>query len=89
MIASGEKKEEYRTPGNWILSRLKGKDYDLIEFKNGYGESVPTLEVEYKGWGYSFGRREWGGGTGQRKPSVTIYLGRILSAPSNLKKSTS
>ena len=77
MIASGEKKEEYRTPGKWILSRLEGKEYDRIEFKNGYGD-VPTIEVEYLGWAYSFGRREWGGGGEQGQPFATIYIGRIL-----------
>ena len=77
MIASGEKKEEYRKAGKWILSRLEGKEYDRIEFKNGYGD-VPTIEVEYLGWAYSFGRREWGGGGEQGKPFATIYIGRIL-----------
>lgn len=79
MIASGEKREEYRTPSKWILSRLEGKEYDRIEFKNGYGPNVPTMEVEYLGWSYSFGKRQWGGGGEQGKPFVTIYLGRVLS----------
>lgn len=79
MIASGEKREEYRTPGKWILSRLEGKEYDRIEFKNGYGQNVPTMEVEYLGWAYSFGKRQWGGGGEQGKPFATIYLGRVLS----------
>ena len=79
MIASGQKREEYRVPGKWILSRLEGSEYDVIEFKNGYGPNVPTMEVEWGGWGYSFGRREWGGGGDQGKPFVTIYLGRVLS----------
>jgi hypothetical protein len=79
MIASGEKREEYRTPGKWILSRLEGKEYDRIEFKNGYGQNVPTMEVEYLGWAYSFGKRQWGGGGEQGKPFATIYLGRLLS----------
>lgn len=79
MIASGEKLEEYRTPGKWILSRLEGKEYDRIEFKNGYGPHVPTMEVEYLGWEYSFGKRQWGGGGEQGKPFATIYLGRVLS----------
>lgn len=77
MIASGEKREEYRTPGPWILSRLEGKEYDRIEFKNGYGANVPTMEVEYLGWKYSFGRRDWGGGS-EAGPLVTIMLGRVL-----------
>ncbi len=79
MIASGEKKEEYRQPTKWILSRLHGKKYDRIEFKNGYGPNVPTMEVEYLSWGYSFGKREWGGGGEQGKPLATIYLGRVIA----------
>jgi hypothetical protein len=77
MIARGEKREEYRTPGKWILSRLEGKEYDRVEFKNGYDKNVPTMEVEYLGWAYSFGKRQWGGEQG--KPYATIYLGRVLS----------
>ena len=79
MIASGEKREEYRVPGKWILSRLEGKEYDRVEFKNGYGPNVPTMEVEYLGWNFSFGKREWGGGGEQGKPFATIRLGRVLS----------
>ena len=78
MIASGEKREEYRVPGPWILSRLEGKEYDRIEFKNGYGKDVPTMEVEYLGWKVSFGRRGWGGGS-TTGPFATIMLGRVLS----------
>jgi hypothetical protein len=77
MIASGRKREEYRTPGKWILSRLEGRDYDVIEFKNGYGPNVPTMLVEYRGWKRSSGLRDWGA-----QPSVeyaTIKLGRVLS----------
>jgi len=79
MIASGEKREEYRTPGKWILSRLEGREYDRIEFKNGYGHNVPTMEVEYLGWNYSSGKRQWGGGGDGGKPVVTIFLGSVLS----------
>jgi hypothetical protein len=76
MIAGGDKKEEYRTPGKWILSRLEGKAYDRIEFKNGYGPNVPTMEVEYLGWAYSFGKHQWGAGDDEL---VVIRLGRVLS----------
>jgi len=79
MIASGEKKEEYRNAGKWILSRLEGKQYDLIEFKNGYGANVPTIYAEYLGWAYSFGKREWGGGGEQGKPFATIHIGKIVT----------
>lgn len=77
MIASGRKREEYRKPGKWILSRLEGKDYDVVEFKNGYGPNVPTMLVEYRGWKMSSGLKEWGAA-----PSVqyaTIKLGRVVS----------
>jgi hypothetical protein len=76
MIASGEKREEYRTPSKWILSRLEGKEYDRIEFKNGYGSNVPTMEVEYLGWSIDFGQLRWGAGFNKL---VVIRLGRVLS----------
>lgn len=76
MIASGEKREEYRTPGKWILSRLEGKEYDRIEFKNGYGPNVPTMEVEYLGWSIDFGKLQWGAGFDEL---VVIRLGRVIS----------
>jgi len=88
MIASGEKREEYRTPGKWILSRLVGKEYDRIEFKNGYGQNVPTMEVEYLGWAYSFGKRQWGGGGEKAKPFATIYLGRVISLHNSKDRSS-
>lgn len=78
LIASGEKREEYRTPGKWILSRLEGKEYDVVEFKNGYGPNVPTMVVEFLGWNFSFGRRAWGGGAEPGNPFATIQLGRVL-----------
>jgi hypothetical protein len=76
MIASGVKREEYRAPGKWILCRLAGRYYDVIEFKNGYGQNVPAMTVEYCGWKMSSGIAEWGA-----EPSVeyaTIMLGRVL-----------
>lgn len=77
MIASGEKKEEYRLPSNWIASRLEGKAYDRVEFKNGYGPNVPTVIVEYKGYYGGFGRAEWGADEDQ--PYFVICLGQVLS----------
>ena len=77
MIASGRKQEEYRTPGKWILSRLQGKEYDVVEFKNGYGPNVPTVTVKYRGWKMSSGLAEWGAAPSVQY--VTIKLGRVLS----------
>ena len=78
MIACGEKKEEYRTPGRWINSRVNSeKEYDVVEFKNGYGPDVPTCVVEYKGFRFRSGKEEWGGDP--LKHHVVILLGAVLS----------
>jgi len=55
VMVSGEKTEEYRTPSDWILSRLYNKDgtekeYDFIEFINGYGSQRPAFLCDYKGF---------------------------------------
>ena len=80
MIASGEKKSEYRLPSQWILSRLpSGKRYDVVEFANGYGKHVPRVTVEFKGWDRNQGDNnpEWGAIPGEQY--VIIRLGRVIS----------
>lgn len=77
MIASGEKKHEYREPKNWILSRVEGKGYDAVEFSNGYGKHVPKLLVEYHGYHFGEGRTEWGAEPGREY--VVLRLGKILA----------
>lgn len=58
MIASGEKKEEYRQDKMYWKDRLvkKGywhsqtcKDFKVVKFKNGYGSNVPEMTVECLG----------------------------------------
>jgi hypothetical protein len=64
MIASGEKKEEYREVKDYWVKRLlnhfefiefpKGweyvsREFDLVVFKNGYSTNAPTMTVECKG----------------------------------------
>ena len=85
MIASGEKKEEYREPSHWILSRLTNADesgsdrkYDLVEFRNGYAPDAPTVVCEYLGWEWGQGRTEWGGGSHAGSPLAVIKLGSII-----------
>lgn len=78
MIASGEKREEYREQGQWIDSRVNAnKEYDVVEFKNGYGPDVPTCVVEYRGYDWRPGFAAWGAEPGKRYK--VIYLGRVLS----------
>lgn len=55
VMVTGEKSKEFRTPSKWIKSRLFDKngnvrDYDLVEFKNGYGSDVPMFMAEYRGF---------------------------------------
>lgn len=61
LIASGEKKEEYRTPGPWIESRVNPqKNYDAVEFTNGYSKGRAVILVEYNGATRGCGRSKWG-----------------------------
>ncbi len=85
MIASGEKKEEYRVPGPWINSRIHGKKYDVVEFKNGYGPNVPRMVVEYRGAMHGLGKPEWGG---DGEHVLVICLGRVLSLHNEKSPST-
>ncbi len=38
MIASGEKTEEYREIKPYWNTRLYGKEFDLVKFRNGYSK---------------------------------------------------
>lgn len=50
LYRSNEKKEEFRKPGKWIESRLLNKEYDFVQFTNGYGKNRPCIMLEYKGY---------------------------------------
>lgn len=81
MIASGEKREEYREIKPYWRRRFAGicaHEYDAVKFRNGYRSDSPTVTVELEGIFSGFGRKEWGA------PHERVYilrLGRILQAP--------
>ncbi len=55
VMVTGEKEVEYRSPSKWIESRLYNKtggkrDYDFIEFTNGYGKDKPFFRAKYNGF---------------------------------------
>lgn len=91
MIASGEKKEEYRELKDYWCNRFCTKEwykyeyeflekaidkyYDIVIFRNGYAKDAPTVTVECKGISIGHGKYEWGA-TGE---SFIITLGSILS----------
>jgi hypothetical protein len=69
-IARGKKKEEYRERKQYWATRLEGRDYDTIIFRNGYGPRVPEMEVEFNGFRKT---------TRKGYAIFAIKLGRVLS----------
>ena len=49
-ISSGRRRKEYRPVKPFWSSRLEGKSYDEIHFRNGYGKAAPSARVEFKGF---------------------------------------
>lgn len=88
MILSGDKKEEYREICRHWESRLCSKNrehfknYDFLEFSNGYGHSVPKLTCRCEGISVGTGNRRWGC---LEHPVFIISLGEITNVK-NLKK---
>ena len=80
MVFCGTKTEEYRTPSQWIESRLLCKTYDAVEFKNGYGAGVPSVTVKYLGWHKGPGFEAWGAESGREY--YVIRLGEIIERKS-------
>lgn len=91
MIASGEKKEEYRELKDYwckrlctkewykyeyeILEKAIDKHYDVVIFRNGYAKDAPTVTIACNGISIGRGKYEWGA-SGE---SFIIKLGNILS----------
>ena len=87
MIASGEKREEYREIKSYWEKRLsdwmsngyflKHKDFDIVRFKNGYAKDAPTMDVECLRIIRGVGAPEWG--AVELKYYYVIELGKIIS----------
>jgi hypothetical protein len=77
MIASGEKREEYREIKPYWDKRLN-KPYDAIQFKNGYSKDAPKILVKLGHISQSFGLVEWG--APENKRVYILTLGEILKA---------
>lgn len=60
MIASGEKREEYREIKPYWNKRLLNKKYDAISFRNGYSKDAPTILIELLNIQYGIGYTDWG-----------------------------
>ena len=71
-IAAGTKRKEYRQFTPYWQTRLAGREYDFIEFRNGYATNAPRMRVQFRGVTVQ--------GRGRNKEFV-IQLGRILVRP--------
>ena len=60
LIASGEKKEEYREIKVYWTKRLVGKEHTHVRFRNGYARNSPVIMLELKSIIVAEGREEWG-----------------------------
>jgi hypothetical protein len=71
-IAAGTKLEEYRYVTPYWKARLADREYDVIEFRNGYAPDARRMRVEFRGVTTK--------GRGAERQFV-IQLGRILVRP--------
>ena len=48
-IAAGTKRTEYRRRTPYWKARLENRQYDVIQFRNGYATDAPEMQVEFLG----------------------------------------
>jgi len=75
MIASGEKKEEYREIKPFWTKRLIGKRYDDIIFQHGYSKSARRIKVGFNGVCEKIPVAEWSNNS--KDISYAISLGEV------------
>ena len=56
--------------------KVDWKEYDVVEFRNGYGKDVPMIQMEFKGVEVRGGNPEWGAIEGEEY--FVIKLGKIV-----------
>lgn len=86
LMKDGFKKIEFRTPSEWIYSRLldydgNGRNYDEIEFKNGYSKNAPCFRCEFLGWDIEEKQTEYVFGSEKiitEVGTIKIFLGKVL-----------
>jgi hypothetical protein len=68
MIRSGEKTEEYREIKPYWDARLIGKEFDYVQFRNGYGEDAPKIVFKCLWIDQGRGLKKWGA------PDTDVYI---------------
>lgn len=76
MIASTEKKEEYREIKPYWTNRLFNKTYNTITFSNGFSKNRKQMVVEFVSVNKGVGNPKWGA---PETPVYIITLGKILT----------
>lgn len=76
MIASGEKKEEYREGKEYWRKRLTDEEEDSdgltikplthVQFRHGYGKNAPIMKFEIREISWTYGFRDWGAEPGKK-----------------------
>ena len=92
-----DKPEEYREIKRYWIKRLCNefeydigasmdkvvKEFDVVEFKNGYGKNDPVKRFKWDGVEMRTGNPEWGAEPG--KEYFVIKLGELLTTPEGVK----
>lgn len=82
MIASGEKKEEYREIKDYWIARLmvhnQPQKYQCVQFRNGYSKDAPTMLIECKGISIGKPAFKWYGAETNKNVFI-ISLGNIIA----------
>ena len=81
MIASGEKKEEYRAVTLYWEKRLLGKQFDIVRFRNGYSRNAPTIDVEFQDLRTGKAELKWSQNANELY--YIISLGKIVNEQAN------
>lgn len=68
-IVRGTKRKEYREYKPYWKTRLEGRNYKVVKFRNGYARNAPEMLVEFRGVTRN-GK--------SRNADYVIKLGRIL-----------
>jgi len=68
-IRDGQKYVEYRERTDYWAARLEGREYDVVQFRNGYLADAPQITVEFEGIRKVIR---------QGRPHYAIQLGRVL-----------
>ena len=77
MIASGEKRDEYREIKPHWDKRLNGREYDVVKFRNGYRTDSKAMTVELLNIVTGIGSAQWG--APERQEVYILRLGKILT----------